>query len=394
MDLNAIWVPLSLSLRVAGLATLIALLAGVSIATLLANWRHPLNPLLDTLFNLPLVLPPTVLGYYLLVVWGGESPLGAWLEAIGIPLVFTWRGAVLASSLVALPLVVQSSRAALEGVDPKLQDVARTLGRSEFSIFFTVSLPLARRGILAGGVLALARALAIQPDLLLMDEPFAAVEETLRIHLRKQLQRLQLRFKIPVLLVTHSLEEAYLLADQLLVLERGRIVQSGPRDAVFRQPSTPSVARLMGMSNIFHGTMEGQDAEQCTVKCDGLRFKLRCRERVAQGERVQIGIRPEDVLVIREGRSLDPAIEENVLDGVVIEDQALGFDHLVAIALKGKERDTLRIQARIPHPVFLRLALRPGNLRQISVRPENIRLFPPQGAPGAHREGNASGPPS
>lgn len=241
---------------------------------------------------------------------------------------------------------------------------------------------------------ALARALAIQPDLLLMDEPFAAVEETLRIHLRKQLQRLQLRFKIPVLLVTHSLEEAYLLADQLLVLERGRIVQSGPRDAVFRQPSTPSVARLMGMSNIFHGTMEGQDAEQCTVKCDGLRFKLRCRERVAQGERVQIGIRPEDVLVIREGRSLDPAIEENVLDGVVIEDQALGFDHLVAIALKGKERDTLRIQARIPHPVFLRLALRPGNLRQISVRPENIRLFPPQGAPGAHREGNASGPPS
>lgn len=159
MDLNAIWVPLSLSLRVAGLATLIALLAGVSIATLLANWRHPLNPLLDTLFNLPLVLPPTVLGYYLLVVWGGESPLGAWLEAIGIPLVFTWRGAVLASSLVALPLVVQSSRAALEGVDPKLQDVARTLGRSEFSIFFTVSLPLARRGILAGGVLALARAL-------------------------------------------------------------------------------------------------------------------------------------------------------------------------------------------------------------------------------------------
>jgi molybdate transport system permease protein len=159
MDPNAIWIPLSLSLRVASLATLIALLAGVSIATLLAHWRHPLSALLDTLFNLPLVLPPTVLGYYLLVVWGAESPLGALLERIGIPLVFTWRGAVLASSLVALPLVVQSSRAALESVDSNLQDVARTLGRSELSIFLTVSLPLARRGILAGGVLALARAL-------------------------------------------------------------------------------------------------------------------------------------------------------------------------------------------------------------------------------------------
>ncbi len=159
MGPETIWVPLSISLRVASLATLIALLAGVSIATLLANWRHPLNPLLDTLFNLPLVLPPTVLGYYLLVLWGAESPLGAWLHRIGLPLVFTWRGAVLAASLVALPLVVQSSRAALEAVDPNLQDVARTLGRSEISIFFTVSLPLARRGILAGGILALARAL-------------------------------------------------------------------------------------------------------------------------------------------------------------------------------------------------------------------------------------------
>jgi molybdate transport system permease protein len=159
MDPESVWVPLSISLRVAGFATLIALLIGVSIATLLANWRHPLNPLLDTLFNLPLVLPPTVLGYYLLVLWGAESPLGAWLQRIGLPLVFTWRGAVLAASLVALPLVVQSSRAALEGVDPNLQDVARTLGRSEVSIFFSVSLPLARRGIIAGGILALARAL-------------------------------------------------------------------------------------------------------------------------------------------------------------------------------------------------------------------------------------------
>lgn len=159
MAANQIWVPLGLSLRIAGLATLIALIFGVSIAAFLANTRHPLAALLDTLVNLPLVLPPTVLGYYLLVLWGARSPLGIWLERLGVPLVFTWRGAVLAASIVALPLVAQSSKAALEAVETDLLDVARTLGRSELAILFTIRLPLARGGILAGGILAFARAL-------------------------------------------------------------------------------------------------------------------------------------------------------------------------------------------------------------------------------------------
>ncbi len=223
---------------------------------------------------------------------------------------------------------------------------------------------------------ALARALAIRPDLLLMDEPFAAVEETLRIHLRSRLQDIQRRFRIPVLLVTHSLEEAYLLADQLLVLERGRVVQHGRRDDVFRQPRTPSVARLMGMSNIYSGFLKGREAGLCTINCAGLRFRVSCEGYLPPGEQVRIGIRPEDVIVIREGRPLDPSIEENVLAGVVVEDQALGFDHLVTIALRDSGPEALRIQARIPHPVFLRLALHPGDRRKVSVKPENIRLFP------------------
>jgi molybdate transport system ATP-binding protein len=223
---------------------------------------------------------------------------------------------------------------------------------------------------------ALARALAIRPDLLLMDEPFAAVEETLRTHLRTQLQDIQRRFRIPVLLVTHSLEEAYLLADQLLVLEHGRTVQHGRRDEVFRQPRTPTVARLMGMSNIYRGVLKGRTAGFCTINCAGLQFRVPCEETIFWGEQVRFGIRPEDVIVIREGRSLDPSIEENVFAGVVVEDQALGFDHLVTIALRESGPEPLRIQARIPHPVFLRLALHPGDQRRISVKPENIRLFP------------------
>ena len=151
--------PLLLSLQIAGAATILALFFGVAIAAVLTRWRHPLGGLLDAAVNLPLVLPPTVLGYYLLVAFGARSPLGIWLERLGAPLVFTWRGAVIAAAIVAIPLVVQSSKAGMQAVSPALHDVARTLGRSELSIFFTVTLPLSWRSVLAGGMLAFARAI-------------------------------------------------------------------------------------------------------------------------------------------------------------------------------------------------------------------------------------------
>lgn len=223
---------------------------------------------------------------------------------------------------------------------------------------------------------ALARALAIHPDLLLMDEPFAAVEGALRDHLRNQLQRLQEQFQIPVLLVTHNLEEAYLLADQLLVLERGQAIQSGGRDEVFRNPKTPGVARLMGMSNIFEGSLSAIEGGFGIIDCAGLQLKVPQNDHIPVGARVQVGIRPEDVIVVREHRPLGPNIQENLLEGRVIRDQALGFDHQLTIALGPPERELLQVNARIPHPVFLRLNLRIGDRRQVSVKPESIHLFP------------------
>lgn len=153
------WFPVVLSLQVATLATLADVVVGVSVAWLLARKRFPGRDLLGALFALPLVLPPTVLGYYLLVALGRRSPLGIWLDQLGMPLVFTWRGAVVAAAVTALPLIVQSARAALESVDAELENVARTLGRSEFAILRTITLPLAWRGVFAGGVLCFARAL-------------------------------------------------------------------------------------------------------------------------------------------------------------------------------------------------------------------------------------------
>lgn len=157
--MDGVWVPLALSLKVAGWATAINAVLGVAAAFALSRWQSAARELVDAVLTLPLVLPPTVLGYYLLVLVGRRGVLGEWLAALGIELVFTWQGAVLASTIVAFPLVLKSARAAFDGVDPQLEQAARVLGVRESGIFFRVTLPLAARGIAAGVLLAFARAL-------------------------------------------------------------------------------------------------------------------------------------------------------------------------------------------------------------------------------------------
>lgn len=154
------WFPLWLSLEVATAATLISLALGLAVAWLLANRDFPGKNLIDAVATLPLALPPTVLGYYLLVVIGRSSWIGrAWEAVTGSPLVFTWRAAVIASTLHAIPLLIKSSRAALESVDLACERAARSLGASEWRLFWRVSLPLAGRTIAAATVLAFARSL-------------------------------------------------------------------------------------------------------------------------------------------------------------------------------------------------------------------------------------------
>jgi molybdate transport system permease protein len=154
------WVALLLTLKVAGWATALNLILGVGVGYAMARLRFAGRDLLDAVLTLPMVMPPTVLGYYLLVLIGSHSALGSWLiEHFGIRLIFTWQGAVIAALLVSFPLVFKAARAAFETIDPQLEDAARTLGIHEVAIFFRVSLPLAWRGILAGLLLSFARAL-------------------------------------------------------------------------------------------------------------------------------------------------------------------------------------------------------------------------------------------
>jgi len=157
---SSIWITLALTLKVAAWATAINLVLGVAIGWLLARRQFLGREFVDAVLTLPLVLPPTVLGYYLLVVIGKRGWLGHWLqEVFGINLIFTWQGAVIAATLVAFPLVLKAARTAFEAVDPQLEKAARVLGLNEWAVFSRVTVPMAWPGILAGVLLVFARSL-------------------------------------------------------------------------------------------------------------------------------------------------------------------------------------------------------------------------------------------
>jgi molybdate transport system permease protein len=183
------WTALSLTLKVAGWATAINLLLGVGVGYLMAHKRFPGRDLVDAVLTLPMVMPPTVLGYYLLVLIGSQGPIGAWLlEHFGIRLIFTWQAAVIAATVVAFPLVFKAARAAFEVVEPQLEDAARTLGISEWAVFLRVSLPLAWRGILAGLLLSFARAMGEFGATLMVAGSIAGKTQTLSIAVYEAVQ--------------------------------------------------------------------------------------------------------------------------------------------------------------------------------------------------------------
>ncbi len=151
---------LLLSLRVAAVATVCSLPLGLAAAWLLARTHFPGKAIVDAAIHLPLVLPPVVVGYLLLVVMGRRGVVGGWLyDTLGVSVAFTWKGAALAAAVMAFPLMVRAMRLSLEAVDRGLESAARTLGAGRGRVFLTVTLPLMAPGILAGMVLAFARAL-------------------------------------------------------------------------------------------------------------------------------------------------------------------------------------------------------------------------------------------
>ena len=161
MDLlgPAEWQAIRLSLQVSFFATILSLPLGVLVAYALARWEFRGKQLINALVHLPLVLPPVVTGYVLLLTFGTQGAIGRWLADVGIVLAFRWTGAVLAAAIMAFPLMVRAIRLSIEAVDAKLEDAAATLGASPWVVFRRVTLPLIMPGVLAGSVLAFAKAL-------------------------------------------------------------------------------------------------------------------------------------------------------------------------------------------------------------------------------------------
>ncbi|MBP8645821.1 MAG: molybdate ABC transporter permease subunit [Syntrophobacteraceae bacterium] len=213
-------VPLLLTLKVAGCATLAASVIGVAFAYLMAGVRIPGKEWADALLTLPLVMPPTVLGYYLIVVFGRKGWIGQWLyESFGVSLMFTWQGAVLASTVVSLPLVYKAARTAFEGVDPNLERAARTLGLSEAGVFLRVSLPLAWRGILAGTMLAFARAMGEFGATLMVAGNLPGKTQTLSLAVYEAVQVGNDRLACTLVLITS-------LVCMLILVFSGRILKT------------------------------------------------------------------------------------------------------------------------------------------------------------------------
>ena len=154
------WEVVSLSLKVSLWATALSLPFGILVALMLARGQFPGKQLLNGIVHLPLILPPVVTGYLLLLTFGRRTPIGAWLEeTFGLVLAFRWTGAALAAAIMAFPLMVRAIRLAIEAVDPRIEDAAATLGASRLMVFATITLPLTLPGIIAGAILGFAKAM-------------------------------------------------------------------------------------------------------------------------------------------------------------------------------------------------------------------------------------------
>lgn len=213
------WAPLLLSLKVAAVATALAWLVGVGLGWVFARTQLPGRALLEALCMLPLVLPPTVIGYGILVLAGRRSLLGTWLhEHFNYAIVFSWHGAVIASAVVALPLVLKSASAAFANVDRSLEAAARTLRQSPWSVFVRVTLPLAAPGIVAGTLLAFARAMGEFGASLMVAGSIPGRTQTLSMAIYDAMQAGQDDTAALLVLVTSAMSVVLLLASTRLFI--------------------------------------------------------------------------------------------------------------------------------------------------------------------------------
>ncbi len=220
---------------------------------------------------------------------------------------------------------------------------------------------------------ALARALAPNPDILLMDEPFAALDETLRHTLRGELRTIPQRFGVPLILVTHNLGEAHSLASQLVILDQGKMLQAGPRKTILHHPITPAVARIVGMNNILKMTIAEQDEGKNVLNWGGIQLAAPPLPRGLQlGREVLVGIRPEGIRLV-ETRPPNCIPHTNRIEAHLHTDEDLGHEHHLTVLPRAAPDTPLEI--RIAAPDFEASGLRVGSRCHLEISPEAMHIF-------------------
>ena len=223
---------------------------------------------------------------------------------------------------------------------------------------------------------ALARALVLEPSMLLLDEPFSALDSAVREKFRLDLLKIRDRYNIPIIFVTHDLEEAYMLADRVVVFNNGRVLQSGSRDEVFHRPANRTVARFVGTKNIFSGDVKSVVNGDCTIDTDRFQIVAPSAPGIKDGDRVEFCIRPEDVMIVRGDRDLKNAISENVFSGEVVGASPRGATCLVEFRVdqgRGPAED-FDFTIRLPAHAYQRLELGVGRKAKISLKKPAIHI--------------------
>lgn len=219
---------------------------------------------------------------------------------------------------------------------------------------------------------AIARALIVRPSLFLLDEPFAALDHPVRSKLRVDLKRIRGRFSTPTIMVTHDLEEAFILGDRIAVMNEGRTEQIGTREEVFYRPASKKVAKFFGIKNIFKGKVDSSAEE--TVSVDSIGFHITAPHffPLMNGDSVEFCIRPEDVMILREDRPVREGLSENIITGHISEIVEQGPSFLVLFHAKGGPT----IHISVPSYAFKKLGLYEGKEIRVSLKRESIWIIP------------------
>jgi molybdate transport system ATP-binding protein len=221
---------------------------------------------------------------------------------------------------------------------------------------------------------ALARALIERPKALLLDEPFTALDSSLRFEMRKLLQEVRNEFDIPVVLVTHDFEDAYLLGNHIMIYIDGRVEQAGKRDDIFQKPRSKRVAQILGLKNIFCAKLIKKDEylHRLILEVDGLQFSMSADSRrslVEVGMEVDLYVRPDEIMVIREGKPVKESLRHNIFAGEIVDIIDRGRYRLVYFqTLKGK----ILFEISIPNYAFRNLDLSIGKIARIALREESL----------------------